>query len=397
MHHVRSPFVTRFARGALGALLLSGAACAPAPESRAAVPSSGAAAQPSALPRAVADSAFARLVERLSEPAGFFDTDNLISNESSYLHVLGAMRRLGVTGGAYIGVGPDQNFSYIARIRPRVAFIIDIRRDNLVQHLMYRALFEMARTRVEYLALLHGRPVPRDVARWRDRPLADIVAYIDSTPATERAAAVARAGIVERVRRTGVPLSEREWETLARFHGEFVRRGLDLRFTSFNRGPRPYYPTYRQLLMAHDREGGEGSYLAREEDFRFLKEMETRGLVVPVVGDLAGDHALAAIGDEIAARGLTVSAFYTSNVEFYLVREGSFDRFAATTAALPRNARSVMIRSYFGGTFGASHPHAVPGFFSTQTLQTLDSFARSSKAGQLASYWDVVTRDAIEP
>src|SRR5688500_14606877 len=71
----------------------------------------------------LADSTFARLVARVSEPGGFFDTDNLISNEASYLHVLGAMRRLGVTGGAYIGVGPDQNFSYMAQVRPRIAFI----------------------------------------------------------------------------------------------------------------------------------------------------------------------------------------------------------------------------------------------------------------------------------
>nr|NIP59803.1 hypothetical protein [Gemmatimonadota bacterium]NIR80234.1 hypothetical protein [Gemmatimonadota bacterium]NIT86509.1 hypothetical protein [Gemmatimonadota bacterium]NIU30368.1 hypothetical protein [Gemmatimonadota bacterium]NIU35250.1 hypothetical protein [Gemmatimonadota bacterium] len=56
-----------------------------------------------------ADSSFAALVERLSEPGGYFDTDNLISNETSYLHVIGALERLGVTGGAYIGVGPDQN------------------------------------------------------------------------------------------------------------------------------------------------------------------------------------------------------------------------------------------------------------------------------------------------
>jgi hypothetical protein len=46
------------------------------------------------------DSAFGRLVARLSEGGGFFDSDNLISNETSYLHVLGAMQARGVTGGA---------------------------------------------------------------------------------------------------------------------------------------------------------------------------------------------------------------------------------------------------------------------------------------------------------
>src|SRR5690349_21564383 len=75
--------------------------------------------QPSAAPAAApAAPSLGELVARLSEPGGDFNSDNLISNESSYLHVLGALRALGVRGGAYVGVGPDQNFSYIAAIRP---------------------------------------------------------------------------------------------------------------------------------------------------------------------------------------------------------------------------------------------------------------------------------------
>ena len=78
------------------------------------------------------DTTFAGTIARLSEPAGYFDSDNLISNETSYLHAVSHLRAGRVTGGAYIGVGPDQSFSYIAAIRPSVAFMIDIRRDNLL-------------------------------------------------------------------------------------------------------------------------------------------------------------------------------------------------------------------------------------------------------------------------
>src|SRR5437868_1817447 len=104
------------------------------------------------------DSAFAQLSARLSEAPGFFDTDNLISNEDSYLHVIGTLKRVGVTGGAYIGVGPDQNFSYIAAVRPRVAFIIDIRRDNLLEQLLFKSIFSLSRNRLEYLCFLFGKP-----------------------------------------------------------------------------------------------------------------------------------------------------------------------------------------------------------------------------------------------
>src|SRR4029453_14967345 len=88
------------------------------------------------------ETGFSRLVARLSEPGGFFDSDNLVSNETSYLHVLGAFDSLGVRGGAYIGVGPEQNFSYIARVKPEIALIIDIRRDNMLLHLLFKAMFE---------------------------------------------------------------------------------------------------------------------------------------------------------------------------------------------------------------------------------------------------------------
>src|ERR1700741_1964490 len=85
---------------------------------------------------------FAGLVARLSEPGGYFDTDNLVSNERSYLHVAGKLRELGgSSGGAYLGVGPDQNFSYILAVRPALALIIDIRRDNLLQHLLFKTIF----------------------------------------------------------------------------------------------------------------------------------------------------------------------------------------------------------------------------------------------------------------
>src|SRR5512146_1091319 len=60
------------------------------------------------------DTAFAALVARLSEPGGYFDSDNIITNEASYLFVSSQLAKVGVHGGVYVGVGPDQNFSYVA-------------------------------------------------------------------------------------------------------------------------------------------------------------------------------------------------------------------------------------------------------------------------------------------
>src|SRR5438874_8812962 len=104
---------------------------------------------------------FARYVEQWSEPEGYFDSDNFISNETSYLHVVGDLHQRVKPGGIYLGVGPDQNFSYIVHTHPMLAIVTDIRRQNMLQHLLFKALFAMASNRVEYLSLLFSRQTPR--------------------------------------------------------------------------------------------------------------------------------------------------------------------------------------------------------------------------------------------
>ena len=334
-----------------------------------------------------APSSFAQLVAEFSEPGGEFDTDNLISNESSYLHVIPALEQGGVTGGVYIGVGPDQNFSYIARIRPSVAFILDIRRDNLLLHLLFKALFAASRNRAEYLSLLTGRPAPDHVESWRDASIDQIVAYIDGAkPAPTQAL---DRSLHEAIRRFGVPVSPAEFAAIDRFHAAFVEAGLSLRFHSFGRPPQNYYPNYRELLMETDRKGRKRSYLASEDDFQFVRSLEARDWLIPVVGDLGGTHALAAIGRWMGEHNQHVSAFYVSNVENYLFRGGSFGSYMDNLKGLPHNRQSVIIRSIFGGY---ALPESVPGYYSTSTVQDLNEMLANYSAGKYRSYYDLLRR-----
>src|SRR6202021_3458841 len=62
--------------------------------------------------------------------------------------------------GGSMGVGPEQNFPYIAAIRPKIAFIVDIRHQNMLEHMMYKALFELSPTRVDFIGRLFGRKRP---------------------------------------------------------------------------------------------------------------------------------------------------------------------------------------------------------------------------------------------
>jgi hypothetical protein len=352
--------------------------------------SNRAATQSPATPAAAGTTPLASLVGRLSEPNGDFDTDNLISNESSYLHVMPALEQGGVTGGVYIGVGPEQNFSYIGRIRPSSAFIIDIRRDNLLLHLLFKAIFAASRNRMEYLSVLTGRPVPDRLDSWRDASIEKIIGYLDMT---EPASSAWNGADLERlhasIRATGIQVSAADLATIDRFRRAFVQSGLGLQFQSTGRPARDYYPTYRDLLLETDRRGRKLCFLASEDDFQFVKGLEARDQIVPVVGNLSGPHALAAIGQEITRRGEKVSAFYVSNIENYLFRDGSFPRFMDNVKKLPRSDKSVIIRSLFGGM---SLPESVPGYYSTSTIQTMNELVANCGATRCRGYSELLKR-----
>ena len=343
-----------------------------------------------AVPARLSPAAFAALSARLSEPGGYFDTDNLISNEDSYLHAVTALARRGVRGGAYLGVGPDQNFSYIAAVRPHIAFIVDVRRANLLEQLLFKALFARARNRIDYLCLLFGAAAPADTTGWGARDITQLLAYVRAHPADSASARAARRVALAAARSSGIALSREDLATIARFHQTFIAQGLDLRMTTFGRPERLDYPTYGDLLQQTDLAGRHASYLAHEADVQFWRSLEERNLVVPVVGDLAGPRAVRGIGQYLKAHHEAISAVYASNVEQYLFRGGTFDRWAANVAQLPRDRRSAIIRSVF--PYGRPHPDARPGYLTVQLVQPVAAFLADVRAGGYRGYWDLVTR-----
>src|SRR5436190_8280233 len=116
-----------------------------------------------ALPQRLDDRTFWTIVTEFSEPNGFFRSDNLVSNEMVFQHVIPTLQQTLGSVSAYVGVGPDQNFTYIAALKPRISFIVDIRRQNMLLHLMYKAIIELSPTRAEFLSRLFSRPVPSNV------------------------------------------------------------------------------------------------------------------------------------------------------------------------------------------------------------------------------------------
>lgn len=334
-----------------------------------------------------APSTFAAQIRQLSEAGGSFDTDNLVSNERSYLHVLPALKQARVNGGAYIGVGPDQNFSYIAAIRPSIAFLMDVRRDNLLLHLLFKALFSISETRAEYLSHLFGRRLPPPPDRWRGASLERIASQLDAVLPRHEEVAALHKQVDAQVAGFGVPLSQHDRFTIDRFHRAFIDAGLSLKFQSHGRAPRSYYPTYRELLLETDRDGRRGNFLVSEADFQFVRGLQQRDLIIPVVGNLAGPSALVSVGRAIRQRGEELSAFYTSNVELYLFQDGAFPRYVENLSTIPRTSRSVIIRSVFSGFAVLNFPDAVPGYASASQVHRIDDFV----ARKYASYGDLIS------
>jgi hypothetical protein len=220
-------------------------------------------------------------------------------------------------------------------------------------HLMYKALFELSADRAEFVSRLFTKPRPAGLTE--ASTAADLMnAYWDvptSDGPTYRRNLQQIHDWLEKTR--GLPLSSDDLDGIATVYHAFYWYGPRITYSSSTRGVNASGVTYADLMMTRDSiTGTERSYLATEESFAFLKAMQQRNLIVPLVGDFAGPKALRAVGAYIQERGATVTAFYVSNVEGYLTRNGVWPAFCANVATFPLEERSVFIRpmGMAGGT-----------------------------------------------
>lgn len=344
----------------------------------------------SSLPERLSDQEFWRLSTQMSEPNGFFRSDNLVSNEHTFQFVLPSLVRQVTPGGVYLGVAPDQNFTYILATAPRMAFIVDIRRGNLLEHLLYKALIELSPDRATFVSRLFSKPRPPGI-----RPTASVGELFSAyAPVQSREDAYRRnlQAIKEQLgRRHGFRLSPDDIGTLEDIYFSFFWEGPGLRYTMATGfgGRAPLgFPTYQDLMMAGDATGVPRSYLASEAQFQALKALEERNLIVPVVGNFAGPKALRAVGQYVREHDARISAFYVSNVEQYLFQDGNFEAFAQNVASLPLDGSSTFIRSV-SARFGyeGSEPLGPDG--RATALYPMLAFIEDFKAGRLRSYFEV--------
>lgn len=341
------------------------------------------------LPARLSDAQFWGLVEQTSEPGGYFRSDNFVSNEVAYQWVLPELRRTVPAGGVYLGVGPEQNFTYIAALRPRMAFIVDIRRQNMLQHLVYKVLFERAADRAEFLSLLFSRPRPAGL---------DSTTSVDSLfnaimivlPDSVLYRTTLRALRDELTTKRGYALSAEDLAGVEYVFSAFYNQGPLLDYGYPNMGGRGRWPSYAQVMLESDSAGVQRSYLATEASWRVVKALQAGNLIVPVTGNFAGPRALRAVGEYLRGRGASVSAFYLSNVEQYLWRDSlDWRAFYDNVATLPVAEHATFIRSVptFSGNFG--FPQRSRGRAASM-LASIPELLREHTNGGIASYFDVI-------
>jgi hypothetical protein len=369
------------------------------------------------IPERLADSTFWRLMNDYSEPWGTFRSENFVSNETSLQWVIPELQRTVKPGGVYLGVAPDQNFTYILAVKPSIAFIVDIRHQNAVQHLMYKALIETSNTRAEFLAKLFARPRLTGVDT-----AASANALFDALANTKPDSALYRANlqaIKDRLMKVHrFALSDSEVVSMSCVYGAFFTYGPALSYNHssdcrnpgpfpFGRGGRPGgggggggmmggfgMPAFLGMIIEADGAGLNHSYLASEANYRALKNMEERNLIVPLTGNFAGDKAVRSAGQYARDHGATVQTFYLSNVEQYLFQQDDEAvRFYKNVATLPVDSTSTFIRSFSGGMYGAYGLELKQQ--SGRSMQLVSSIKETLKAfdaGELTSWIEVIRR-----
>ena len=244
------------------------------------------------LPTKLWDQEFWRLISEFSEPNGTFRSDNLLSNEMWLQYVIPDLVRTAKAGRVYMGVGPEQNFTYITALRPKMVFIIDVRRGNRDLHLMYKALFELSADRAEFVSRLFSKPRPDGLGA--KATIQQIIAgywNVDTSEAlyNENLRAIRETLLT----RHKLPLSADELKGIADVYSAFFWHGPSINYSSSGNGfSGRSQPTYADLMTATDANGQTRSYLSSEEQFAFMKDLEAKNLLVPVVGNFAGPKAI---------------------------------------------------------------------------------------------------------
>jgi hypothetical protein len=361
------------------------------------------AAAQSTIPDRLTDKEFWDFVSANSESGGFFRSDNFLSNEMGFLHPIPELKRIVKPGGVYFGVGPEQNFTYISALQPRIAVLFDIRRQMTVHQLMYKAIFELSPDRADFLARLFSRPRPANLDTTTG-PVQLFASFIEAKPDTA-AYRRNRIAIWDQLRKVhGFALSPDDSSSFEYVYSAFFEAGplINYNFRPGNgmvilsgdrvalRPGRGFgyggqMANFAEIQAATDANGNMLAFLATESAYRYMRDLERRNMVVPVTGNFAGPTAIRQVGQWVRAHNATVTTFHLSNVEQYLFQSpDDWRKWFENVGTLPLDSTSMFIRSGRGGT-----SQGVIGLASM--IASMQDQLKLFRDGKINTYFDVLS------
>ena len=372
----------RFVSASFIVLLLSGVLFLSAPEP-----------QTAGIPAQLTDAEFWRIFTEFSEPGGSYPYENFITNEETIQDVMPVLTKVARPGGVYLGVGPEQNFTYIAGLKPKMAFIFDIRRQNAIQHFMYKALFEMSPSRADFVSRLFSIKTPEKVPATVGAD--GLFLAFEGRKGDQAYYNQNLTAIKDSIAKHSFALSKDDLKKVEYIYDVFFRAGprIDYKFESAFPSNMAPAPNYIQAMTDTDADKKAWSFLASEENYQVVRDLQMKNLLIPIVGDFAGPSAVRKVGDYVRQRNGIISGFYVSNVENYLggpgsaeqapTGEESLQRFYQSVASLPMDSTSLLIR--FVGSPGARNLQWWRGNW-LQAVSRMSDLRDKIKAGGRPTY-----------
>ena len=375
------------------ALGVAGASAGPAPDSlqkqtgRASAWRGGLGERPAArasvaLPARLSDREFWRLVVQFSEPDGYFDSDNLVSNEDTFQTVVPELRRLVRPGGVYLGVGPDQNFTYIVAVRPALSFITDVRRGNLHVHLMYKALIELSVDRADFLSRLFSRRRPAGLGP--GSTVVDLFRAYRTAPA-DRALYEqnAQAIVAHLTADQRFPLADGDRQAIAAVYAQFAGAGPD---SAVRQQPARQPLSELRGASGRSRRPGRAPRVSWRTKPRSASSRRPRKRISSSRSSVTS-RGRRPCGRSATTCGLMARPSACSIRPTWSAissRIGLWMDFAGNVAALPLDESSTFIRSCFDSCSAGG------GSRSVTLLDSMTGLLRDAGAGRISTYRDVL-------
>ncbi len=232
-------------------------------------------------------------------------------------------------GGSYLGVGSDQNYSYIAHARSQFAWVMDYDPRVVRQHLLLRAL------------ILHSETPDEFVAKFAP----------------------------ENVRSSS--------QLLRKIFKDHPQKTLIVNgFTRNSTKLHSYFQTQRFPF----RKAPEFGWLRNARNFSYIKKMYEQGRLNVLAGDLLGTKAIATVSAATEALGHPLRIYYSSNAPSAWGGEMTA-AYRKNVLGMPFDARSLVLQTNNQGGFrqtGYWH-HNVAWGLHVQQLLALPGYDHLSK------------------